>query len=159
MKKINRQKGVFWMSKSNDLILRTATILIAFILFGFALYLFFAGHNAPGGGFIGGLITSAGIVLLYMAYGAKAIEKVLPIDFKILIPVGLAIAVLSGIGAFIFGEAFLSQTDGYFTFPILGELHLATAVIFDLGVYLTVIGITMTIILSISQDFSSVARR
>lgn len=140
------------MSRSNDLILRTATILIAFILFGFSLYLFFAGHNAPGGGFIGGLMTSAGIVLLFMAFGAHTINKVLPIDFRMFVPIGLSIAVLSGIGAFAFGEAFLSQTDGYFTFPILGELHLATAVIFDLGVYLTVIGVTMTIILSIASD-------
>lgn len=141
------------MNKSNDLIFRTATILIAFILFGFSIYLFFAGHNAPGGGFIGGLMTSAGIVLLYMAYGSKTIKRVLPIDFKIFIPIGLAIAVLSGLGAFVFGEVFLSQTDGYFFLPILGELHLATAVIFDLGVYLTVVGVTMTIILSIEEDY------
>lgn len=141
------------MSKSNDLILRTATILIAFILFGFALYLFFAGHNAPGGGFIGGLITSAGIVLLFMAYGARAINKVLPVDFKLFIPIGLGIAVLTGIGSFVFGQEFLSQTFGHFHFPILGDLELATALLFDLGVYLTVIGVTMTIILSIAQDY------
>lgn len=140
------------MNRSNDLILKTTTILIAFIIFGFSLYLFFAGHNAPGGGFIGGLMTSAGVVLLFMAYGARAIHKVLPIDFRYFIPTGLIIALLTGMGSFIFGEAFLSQTDGFFHFPILGELHLATAVLFDLGVYLTVIGVTMTIITTIFQD-------
>lgn len=140
------------MTKPNDLILRTATILIAFILFGFSIYLFLAGHNAPGGGFIGGLITSASIVLLYMAYGSKALNKVMPVNFRMFIPVGLLIAVATGIGAFLFGVPFLSQTFGHFHFPILGDMELATAVLFDLGVYITVIGVTMTIILSISND-------
>ncbi|ENH96966.1 multicomponent Na+/H+ antiporter family protein subunit B [Gracilibacillus halophilus YIM-C55.5] len=142
------------MTRSNDLILRTMTVLIAFILFGFSIYLFFAGHNKPGGGFIGGLMTSAAIVLMYMAYGMEAINKVIPINYRVLTAIGLTIAVATGIGSFIFGEPFLSQTFDYFHFPIFGELELATALLFDLGVYLTVIGVTLTIILTISNDRS-----
>lgn len=130
------------------------TVLIAFILFGFSIYLFFAGHNKPGGGFIGGLMTSAAIVLMYMAYGMEAINKVIPINYRVLTAIGLTIAVATGIGSFIFGEPFLSQTFDYFHFPIFGELELATALLFDLGVYLTVIGVTLTIILTISNDRS-----
>ncbi|RCW70611.1 Na(+)/H(+) antiporter subunit B [Saliterribacillus persicus] len=140
------------MVKSNDLILRTMTVLIAFILFGFAVYLLLAGHNAPGGGFIGGLMTAAAILLMYMAYGTTTANKILPINYRILITVGLIIAVGTGVGSFIFGQPFMSQTFDYYHFPLFGELELATALIFDLGVYLTVIGVTMTIVLTISND-------
>ena len=140
------------MIKTNDLILRTTTTLIAFILFGFSVYLFFAGHNKPGGGFIGGLMTSAAIVLMYMAYGMESVAKIIPINFRVVIPMGLLIAVGTGVGSFIFGQPFLSQTFAYFQLPILGKTELATALLFDLGVYLTVIGVTMTIILTIAQD-------
>ncbi|GAE91513.1 Na(+) H(+) antiporter subunit B [Gracilibacillus boraciitolerans JCM 21714] len=140
------------MVKTNDLILKTMTVLISFILFGFSVNLFLAGHNAPGGGFIGGLMTSAAITLMYMAYGEKAINKILPINYRILLTTGLLIAIATGVGSFIFGEPFLSQTYDYFHFPIFGEMELATALLFDLGVYLTVIGVTMTIVLTISSD-------
>ncbi|MGI8315190.1 Na(+)/H(+) antiporter subunit B [Halobacillus mangrovi] len=140
------------MTRTNDIILRTTTTLIAFILLGFSIYLFFAGHNKPGGGFIGGLMTSAAFVLMYMAYGFRAMQKILPVTFRYVIPVGLMIALATGIGSFVFGEPFLSQTFAYFQLPILGKTELATALLFDLGVYLTVIGVTMTIILTIAND-------
>ncbi|KGX87564.1 Na(+)/H(+) antiporter subunit B [Pontibacillus litoralis] len=139
--------------RTNDLILRTTTNLIAFILLAFSVYLFLAGHNAPGGGFIGGLMTAAAIVLMYMTYGFESVSKIIPINFRFLIPVGLLIAVLTGIGSFLFGAPFLSQTFGHFSeIPILGDVELATAMLFDLGVYLTVVGVTLTIILTIAND-------
>lgn len=140
------------MIKPNNLILQTATALIAFILLGFSVYLFFAGHNAPGGGFIGGLVTAAAVVLLYMAYGIDFVNKILPINFRVLIPVGLLVAFLTGLGSFLFDAPFLSHTFGYFEFPIFGEVELATAMLFDLGVYLTVVGVTVTIIINIAND-------
>ncbi|MBN8234547.1 Na(+)/H(+) antiporter subunit B [Halobacillus kuroshimensis] len=140
------------MTRTNDIILRTTTTLIAFILLGFSAYLFFAGHNAPGGGFIGGLMTSAAIVLMYMAYGIKSMEKILPINFRHIIPVGLLIAALTGIGGLLFDQPFLTQTFAYFQLPVLGKTELATALLFDLGVYLAVVGVTMTIILTIAND-------
>ncbi|GGC97976.1 Na(+)/H(+) antiporter subunit B [Pontibacillus salipaludis] len=139
--------------RTNDLILRTTTILIAFILLAFSIYLFLAGHNAPGGGFIGGLMTSAAFVLMYMTYGYDQVKKIIPVNFRYIIPVGLLIAVLTGAGSFLFGEPFLSQTFAHLHHvPIFGEMELATAMLFDLGVYLTVVGITLTIILSIAND-------
>ncbi|PWU68772.1 Na(+)/H(+) antiporter subunit B [Gracilibacillus dipsosauri] len=140
------------MVRTNDLILRTMTVLISFILLGFAVYLLLAGHNAPGGGFVGGLMTSAAILLMYMAYGEKALSKILPLNYRLLISIGLLIALVTGLGSFLFGQPFLSQTFGYFHFPIFGEVELATALLFDLGVYLTVIGVTLTIITNISED-------
>ncbi|OZU90225.1 Na(+)/H(+) antiporter subunit B [Virgibacillus indicus] len=140
------------MYKPNDLILRTTTSLIAFILLGFAIYLLLAGHNSPGGGFVGGLMTSGAVLLMYMSYGIEAVKKMLPINFVTLIPIGLGIAVLTGAGSFLFDVPFMSQTFGYFTVPIFGEIELATAMLFDLGVYFTVVGVMITIILSIAND-------
>ncbi|WP_099158192.1 Na(+)/H(+) antiporter subunit B [Virgibacillus ndiopensis] len=140
------------MYKPNDLILRTTTSLIAFILLGFAIYLLLAGHNSPGGGFVGGLMTASAFVLMYMSYGIETVKKILPINFRTLIPIGLLIAVVTGVGSFAFNEPFLSHTFGYFTFPLFGEIELATAMLFDIGVYVTVLGVTMTIILTIAND-------
>lgn len=137
--------------RSNDLILKTTTSLIAFILLGFSVYLLLAGHNMPGGGFIGGLVTSGAIILLYMAYGEKLVNKLFPVDFRLLIPIGLSVAVLTGLGALLFNEPFLTQTFGHVTLPLLGEVELATAAIFDIGVYLVVLGVTITIILHVNE--------
>ncbi|WP_284140049.1 Na(+)/H(+) antiporter subunit B [Virgibacillus sp. LDC-1] len=140
------------MYKPNDLILRTTTSLIAFILLGFAVYLLLAGHNSPGGGFVGGLVTSAAVILMYMAYGMETIAKIIPVNFRTVIPVGLLIAVGTGLGSFVFDVPFLSHTFGYFNVPIFGKIELATAMLFDIGVYLTVLGVTITIILNIAND-------
>ena len=139
----------------NNLIFKTTTVLISFLLLGFSVYLFFSGHNSPGGGFIGGLGTSAALVLMYMAYGIKTVSKILPINYRVLTVTGVLIAVLTSAGSFLFGQPFLSHTFTYIHLPVLGELELATATFFDLGVYLTVVGIALTIILSIAQDRSS----
>jgi len=139
------------MFKPNDLILRATTSVIVFILLGFAAYLLFAGHNMPGGGFVGGLVTSGAIILLYMAYGQETAKRIFPVNFRKLIPVGLAIAALTGAGSFVFGKPFLTHTFGYVNVPLLGHMELATATIFDIGVYLTVLGVTITIILNVNE--------
>nr|WP_221401488.1 Na+/H+ antiporter subunit A [Paenibacillus phyllosphaerae] len=137
---------------SNDVILRTVSKVAIFIILVFAVYLFFTGHHHPGGGFIGALMTAAALILLTMAFGMATIREVIPWDFKRLTAVGLLIAILTGAGSFLFDAPFLSHSFGYFNLPLLGKTELATAVLFDLGVYLTVIGITMTIILTIGRD-------
>ena len=138
--------------KSNDVILQTMSKVVIFIILTFALYLFFAGHNQPGGGFIGALITAAGLTLLTMAFGMKALHETAPFDFKRVTAAGLATAVLTGAASLLSGRPFLSHAFGYFDLPLLGKTELATAVAFDLGVYLTVVGITMTILLEIGRD-------
>lgn len=138
--------------RSNDLILKTTTTIIAFVMLAFALYLLLAGHNAPGGGFIGGLMTSAAFVLMYISYGFGTMSRVIKLNFRSLIPVGMLIAGLTGIGSFFFDSPFLSHSFGHFHLPLLGDTELATAMLFDTGVFLTVIGVTMTIILSIAED-------
>ena len=138
--------------KSNDVILQTSTKITVFIILTFGLYLFFAGHHHPGGGFIGGLVTAAALILVALAFHIEMIRRVVAIDFRKLTAWGLLIALLTGTGSLLFDAPFMSQTFGYFDLPILGETELATALLFDLGVYLAVLGVTMTIILQIGED-------
>ena len=138
--------------KANDVILQTAAKIIVFIILTFSAFLFLAGHNNPGGGFIGGLMTASALVLLALAFDLQTIRNVVPINFRVLTAAGLLIAVLTGAGSFIFGAPFLSHTFGHFDLPLFGDTELATAVLFDLGVYMAVVGVTMTIILTIGED-------
>ncbi|WP_159881423.1 Na+/H+ antiporter subunit A [Paenibacillus puerhi] len=138
--------------RSNDVILRTISRVAIVIIVMFSLYLFFAGHNRPGGGFIGALMTAAALILLTISQGVQTIRRIIPLDFRRMTAVGLLIAMTTGIGSFLFQAPFLSHAFGYFNLPLLGQTELATAVLFDLGVYLTVIGITMTIIFTIGSD-------
>jgi multicomponent Na+:H+ antiporter subunit A len=125
---------------------------IVLIILTFSLYLFFAGHNHPGGGFIGALMTSAALVLMAVAFGMDTVRKVLPVNYRLITGAGLLIAIVTASGSFIFNAPFLSHAFGHFQLPILGDTELATAVLFDLGVYLAVVGVTMNIILSIGGD-------
>lgn len=138
--------------KINDVILQTATKLVLFVIILFSIHLFFAGHYYPGGGFIGGLMTAAAIVLLLLAYDLKTVAKILPFDFKKVTAIGLLFAVGTGAGALLFDAPFLTHafTDAYL--PLLGKTSLHTAVLFDIGVYLVVIGVTLTIIQTIGES-------
>lgn len=138
--------------KINDVILRTVVKGVVFIILTLGVYLFFSGHNAPGGGFIGGLVLGSGIVLLYITYDLETVHRKMPFDFKKVAGLGVLLATGSAVGAIFFDVPFLSQTDAYFTFPVIGEKHLTTVTIFEAGVALTVIGTLVTIILSISED-------
>lgn len=125
--------------KFTDTILQTATKILVFIILTYAVYILFAGHHNPGGGFIGGLITASSFVLLYMAFDVQTVHKIMPFDFKRIGALGVIIAVLTGAGSLLFGAPFLFQTFSYVDLPILGTQELATAVLFDIGVYLAVI--------------------
>lgn len=140
------------MYKPNDLILKSTSSLIVFILLGFAIYLLLAGHNSPGGGFIGGLTTTAAFLLMYMAFGEQTVKKIIPINYLLFIPIGLLLATITGLGSLLFNLPFLTHTFGTFFIPVFGDVEISTAMFFDLGVYFTVFGTTMTIILTINSD-------
>ena len=138
--------------KTNDVILQTATKVVSLIIVLFSIRLFFSGHYYAGGGFVGGLMTSAAIVLILIAYDLKTVRTMLPINFRILIAIGLLTAVGTGLIAVFQGDPFLTHYYGYFDLPILGKTSLHTAALFDLGVYLVVVGVTMTIIQTIGES-------
>nr|WP_206700563.1 Na(+)/H(+) antiporter subunit B [Cytobacillus firmus] len=122
------------------------------IILTFSINLFFSGHHNPGGGFIGGLGFSAALTLLFLAFDIETVRQNIPVDFKVLTAIGVLIAVFTGVGGIVFGEPFLTQAFDYFDIPVFGKTELATAVLFDVGVALAVIGTSMSIILSIGDD-------
>ncbi|MFA9558818.1 Na(+)/H(+) antiporter subunit B [Evansella sp. AB-rgal1] len=140
--------------KTNYLMLHTITRVVSFIILSFSIFLFFAGHNNPGGGFIGGLMTASALLLLYVSFDIKSIKKVIPFDYSKIIAIGLLIAIATGLNSMLFGDAFLTQYFGYYDVPILGEIELTTALPFDLGIYLVVVAISLLIILTIAEDDS-----
>lgn len=137
---------------SNDVILRTVAKLAIVIIVCFSLYLFYMGHHHPGGGFIGALMASAALLLMAMSFGMNSVNRLVRINFRKLTALGILVSLLTGIGSFVFDAPFLSHAFNYFHIPLIGELELATATLFDLGVYLTVIGVTMTILFTIGRD-------
>ncbi|HLR39608.1 MAG TPA: Na(+)/H(+) antiporter subunit B [Jeotgalicoccus sp.] len=131
----------------NDVHLQFISKVAFFIILLFAFNLFFAGHYTPGGGFVGGLLTSAAIVLLLIAFDVKTLKKMLPIRFRLLIASGLFLAIGVPTGLMFFGYPFFTHEFTEITLPILGEIGLHSATPFDLGVFLTVCGSTLLIII------------
>lgn len=138
--------------KFTDVFLQTAAKILVFIIMIFSVYVLFAGHNNPGGGFIGGLITSSALVLLYLAFDLQSVRNIIPFRFNQLAAAGVLTAVLTGTVSLFLNVPFLSQTFKYVDLPFLGTTEVASALVFDLGVYMAVVGTTMTIITSISED-------
>ncbi|MEN1967064.1 Na(+)/H(+) antiporter subunit B [Lentibacillus sp. N15] len=138
--------------KTNNVVLQTSAKVIFFIILLFSIYIFFAGHHSPGGGFVGGLLTAGAIVLLLIAYDLKTVQKILPVNFVIVIAIGLLLSLGMASGSLLFNVPFFTHAFGDFYIPIIGETALHTATIFDAGVYLVVVGSTMMIIQTIGGD-------
>ncbi|AYC29949.1 Na(+)/H(+) antiporter subunit B [Paenisporosarcina cavernae] len=138
--------------KTNDVILQTTANIVFFIIFLFSIHIFFAGHYAPGGGFVGGLLTSSAIVLLLLAYDLKTISTALPINYVVMTAIGLLIAITTAAASIMFNMPFFTHAYDYYDLPLLGKQSLHSAMAFDLGVYLVVVGVTMTIIQTIGAD-------
>ncbi len=143
-------KGLSYRFNPSPLMLRITASWILPIALVVSLYIFLRGHNLPGGGFIAGLITALALIIQYMALGQDHAEQLLKAKsgrlYEIWIGTGLVIAGLTGLGAWFWGRPFLTSAHFYVSPPILGEMHLATAALFDVGVYITVVGATMLLI-------------
>ncbi|MBB6446252.1 multicomponent Na+:H+ antiporter subunit B [Bacillus benzoevorans] len=140
------------MMKINNIILETSIKVLLFIIVLYSVYIFTAGHYYPGGGFIGGLMTAGALVLLLITYDIKTVAKILPFNYRILTAIGLLFAIGTSAGSILFNVPFLTHAFTHVDVPILGELSLHTATLFDLGVYFVVVGVTMTIIQTIGED-------
>jgi multicomponent K+:H+ antiporter subunit A len=116
-----------------------------------AIYLFLRGHNQPGGGFVAGLVVSVAIVLQYLASGIGWTQQRMRLDFHPVIASGILVAGLTGVGAWLFGRPFLTSWYDYFEWPVLGEFELASAMLFDTGVFLTVVGAVLLILVNLAK--------
>lgn len=135
----------------NSIILKSIARILAFFINTFALYLMLGGHNNPGGGFIAGLVTALSLVLLNMALGMDEIKRIIRVDPVLIAVLGLILAYGSSLGPVFFGLEFLNHSFVHWHHvPLLGEVHVGTPLIFDLGVYLVVIGVTGKIIITYS---------
>ncbi|MEF8786035.1 MAG: MnhB domain-containing protein [Haloarculaceae archaeon] len=142
-------------------IMRTTARIVVPIVLVVAISLFIQGHNLPGGGFIGGILTVAAFTLVYVAYDLDYVEvsvlgrEVDPdvgihehrtvTTYRQVFTVGLVLVVASGLVPLLFGEPFLAQTFTYVHLPLYGEVELASALVFDAGIYFVVVGGLLTV--------------
>lgn len=141
------------MNTPDSLIFRYVASVLFFLIQGFALYLLLRGHNLPGGGFIGGLVASIALLLLTLAIGIREMKKVLRVDPVVVAVWGVILAAGTGIIPMLVGKPYLEQFNYHFyDVPFVGELHVGTPLIFDIGVYLLVIGIVVKLMFSLSES-------
>jgi len=136
----------------NTIILRASTRLVMTLLLLFAVFLLLRGHNEPGGGFVGGLMAAAGFALYSASEGPAAARRALYVDPRTLIAVGLLVAVSAGVISLLLGDAFLTSHWGKVEVLGLPAIDVGTPLLFDLGVFIVVLGVVQTIILTLWEE-------
>ncbi|KEF31449.1 Na(+) H(+) antiporter subunit A [Marinobacter nitratireducens] len=144
-------QGHAWSRDGHPLMLKLIARPMLPLALMVSVYIFLRGHNLPGGGFIAGLITSVALILQYIASGMIWTQDRVRFKYHNVIGLGLLFAVIAGAGSLAFNYPFLTSTFGYITWPVVGKFEVASAMIFDLGVYLTVIGATLLALVSIGR--------
>ena len=135
-----------------SLILDTTVRLIVDGALVLSVYLLFAGHNQPGGGFVGGLVASAAFALRYIAGGFDEVLAMLRVRPWNVLSTGLALAAGSALLPVALGEAPLDQRSIETTVELLGKVKFTTATVFDTGVYLIVVGLVLMIFEALGDD-------
>lgn len=135
----------------NSVILRIAARHLTLILLLASVILLLRGHNAPGGGFIGGLLAASAVALRAMACGVDDARRLLRFDPRTLINGGLLVALSSGLPALLSDKPFMTGMWIVPELPLFGALPLGTPLWFDLGVYFAVIGFTLTIFFTLAE--------
>ena len=115
------------------------------------VYIFLRGHNQPGGGFVAGLVVAIALLMQYMASGFQWTQDRQKVEYHAMIGFGVVIAGLTGVGSWFLGSPFLTSSFGYFEIPPIEKFELATAMAFDLGVFLAVLGAVMLMLYSLSR--------
>lgn len=116
-----------------------------------SVYFFLRGHNAPGGGFVAGLVTALALLLRHLAHGAAGSPPPRRLDYARIAGSGLLVAGATGVAAWWFGKPFLTSAHAEPVLPLIGALPLASATLFDLGVYLAVVGTTMLTLVTLTN--------
>ncbi|MFY1669271.1 Na+/H+ antiporter subunit A [Plantactinospora sp. WMMB334] len=118
----------------------------------FSIFLLYSGHNAPGGGFVGGLVAGLALAVRYLAGGRHELNQAAPVDAGVLLGVGLFVAVGTGLAAMAVGGEVLGSAVLEPRLPLVGEIHLVTSIFFDIGVYLVVVGLALDILRSLGAE-------
>ncbi|SFP39607.1 multisubunit potassium/proton antiporter, PhaA subunit /multisubunit potassium/proton antiporter, PhaB subunit [Nitrosomonas cryotolerans] len=156
-------QGRPWDQDMHPVILASFARLLLPLAMLVSIFILLRGHNLPGGGFIAGLITAVALIMQYLANGVTWAQSRLPADMHVVLGSGLFIATCTGLASWLFDYPFLTSTFSHVYWPVIGEFELASAMIFDLGVYLVVVGATLLILvylgLAHSQDHSFNSRK
>ena len=140
-----------WAKDAHPLVLVTISRPLLPLALLIAVYIFLRGHNLPGGGFVAGLITSVALVLQYVASGVGWVHSRMPGDYHPVVALGVLLAGLTGVGSWAFGYPFLTSSFTYVSLPVIGKFELATAMLFDTGVFLTVVGSTLLMLANLGK--------
>jgi len=116
-----------------------------------AIFVLLRGHNLPGGGFIAGLITAVALITQYLANGIQWTQTRMSTRLPPMIGIGLLLATATGLASWVFGYPFLTTTFSHVHWPLVGEFEVASAMMFDLGVFMVVVGVTLVILLRLGQ--------
>lgn len=138
--------------RPGSLILDVVTRVTFHTVVVFALYLLLAGHNRPGGGFAGGLVAGAALVLRYATGGAASVRHTLPATPETLLGSGLLLAGLVGAGGWLWGDAFLDAQYVESTLGPFGTVKLVSVLGFDAGVFLVVLGIVAGLLVTLGDE-------
>jgi multicomponent Na+:H+ antiporter subunit A len=139
-------------ARRRSMVLEVVTRLVFHVVIVFSLFLLFAGHNQPGGGFAGGLVAGLALVLRYLAGGRYELAEAAPVDPGVLLGLGLLFAGGTGAVGLALGAEVLSSALLEATLPVLGDVKLVTALFFDIGVYLVVVGLVLDVLRSLGAE-------
>ncbi len=143
--------GFPWSTDMHPPMMQTLTRLILPLMLMVSVYIFLRGHNLPGGGFIAGLIAAVALIVQYLSNGIDWTKARLKFEKDTLIASGLLIATMTGIVSMLIGFPFLTSTFTHLDWPIVGEFEVASAIAFDLGVFLVVVGSTVLILVQLGK--------
>ncbi|HKL09469.1 MAG TPA: MnhB domain-containing protein [Bacteroidales bacterium] len=134
-----------------NIILENIVTLFRKFMVIYSIYLLLRGHNNPGGGFIAGIIASTGFIFFAIIHGTKALQNIIKFKPQLFIASGLSFVFIAAFLPVITSKEILTGLWIHTKIPVLGELHLGTPLIFDTGVFLVVIGVILTIVISIME--------
>ncbi|MEV6690751.1 Na+/H+ antiporter subunit A [Micromonospora sp. NPDC051196] len=144
--------GATLHERNRSLVLEVITRLIFHTAVLFSFYLLFSGHNAPGGGFAGGLVASLALTMRYLAGGRYELAEAAPVGAGTVLGAGLAMAVGGAMVSLLAGGAALESAKVDFWLPLVGDFYLVTSIFFDVGVYLVVIGLALDVLRSLGAE-------
>ncbi|GAA0397200.1 Na+/H+ antiporter subunit A [Micromonospora gifhornensis] len=144
--------GATLHERNRSLVLEVVTRLIFHTAVLFSFYLLFSGHNAPGGGFSGGLVASLALTMRYLAGGRYELAEAAPVNAGTVLGAGLAVAVGGALASMFAGGEALESAKIDFWLPLVGDFYLVTSLFFDVGVYLVVIGLALDVLRSLGAE-------
>ncbi|WP_326555723.1 Na+/H+ antiporter subunit A [Micromonospora sp. NBC_01813] len=144
--------GATQAARGRSIILEVVTRLLFHAILVYSIFLLFSGHNAPGGGFAGGLVAGLALAVRYLAGGRYELNEAAPVDAGLVLGAGLFLAVGAGLSPILIGGEVLQSAIVDLHIPVIGDIHLVTSLFFDVGVYLIVVGLVLDILRSLGAE-------